>query len=384
MHRTTSLSALLLLTATAPALTQQVPVLQLSKPEVEFSDPFDQVTAVRELKDGRVIVADLYGRTVSLVDFTSGQATAIGREGQGPKEFGFPTALVPLPHDTTWLVDPAQSRFLVILPNGTPSGTVAFPDEFAGMARVKGADARGRIYAQSTGFTFGPGSDPRALPDSAPVVVWDRAAKSVTPVGKVKIPAVAVSTAGSAGSRSVMMRQQPFPVADDWAVTRAGRIAFVRSGTYHVEWSAPAPRVGPAVTFRPVPVTDADKKELEDRMKDRRGALRITRTDGNSSGQGSSGPPPSAPAEPQVDWPEQKPPFAPNSAITSPEGELWVERSQPAGAPELVDVFGPDGKLNRQVQLPEHTRLVAVGARGIYAARTDDDGLWYLQRYRKP
>ena len=384
MHRTGSLCSLLLLTATIPAAAQQVPIQQLTTPDVEFDEPFDQVTAVRELRDGRLIVADLFARTVSLVDLASGTATAIGREDQGPREFGFPVALVALPHDTTWLVDPAQSRFLVILPDGTPSGTVAFPDEFGGMARVRGADARGRIYAQGTGFTFGPGSDPRALPDSAPVVVWDRAAKSVTPVGKVKIPAVAVSTSGSGGRRSVMMRQQPFPLADDWAVTSAGRVGYVRSGNYHVEWSAPAPRVGPPVAFKPVPVTNADKKELEERMKDRRGGLRITRTDGNSSSQASSAPPPSQPAEPQVDWPEQKPPFVPTSAITSPEGEIWVERSQAAGAPELVDVFGPAGNLLRQVKLPPQTRLVAVGAKGIYAARTDADGLWYLQRYKKP
>lgn len=382
--RSIAAACLPVLLAASPASAQQVPVVQLARPEIEFAEPFDQVTAVRELRDGRLVVADLYARTVSLVNLASGDATAIGREGQGPNEFGFPMALVALPHDTTWLVDPAQSRFLVILPDGTPSGTVAFPDEFGGMARVKGADARGRIYAQGTGFTLGPGSDPRALPDSAPVVVWDRTAKSVTPVGKVKTPAVAVSTSGSAGRRSVMMRQQPFPVADDWAVTSAGRVGYVRSGNYYVEWSAPAPRVGPAVAFKPVPVTDADKKELEDRMKERRGAFRVTRTDGNSSGQISSAPPTSAPAEPQVDWPEQKPPFVPSSAMASPEGELWVERSQPASAPELVDVFDPAGKLSRQVRLPAHTRLVAVGVRGIYTARTDDDGLWYLQRYRKP
>jgi hypothetical protein len=74
----------------------------------------------------------------------------------------------------------------------------------------------------------------------------------------------------------------------------------------------------------------------------------------------------------------------PTTAITSPEGEIWVERSQPAGAPELIDVFGPTGALVRQVRMPSKTRLVAVGAQGIYAARTDADGLWYLQRYSKP
>ncbi len=380
--RSIAAACLPVLLAASLASAQQVPVVQLARPEAEYPEPFDQVTAVRELSDGRVIVADLYARTVSLVDLRAGTATAIGREGQGPNEFSFPMALVPLPADTTWLVDPAQSRFLVIHPDGTPGGTVAFPDELAGMARFRGADAMGRIYAQSSPFGASTGiPDARALPDSAPVVRWDRARKSVTEIGKVKIPAVAISTAGSAGSRSVMMRQQPFPVADDWAVTSAGRVGFVRSGSYHVEWGAPAPRVGPAVSFRPVPVTDADKQELEARQQDRRGALMITR---GGPARSSGGTPPPQPAAPAVDWPEAKPPFVQGSVITSPEGELWVERSQPAGAPELVDVFDPAGKLTRQVRLPAHTRLVAAGVRGIYTARTDDDGLWYLQRYRKP
>jgi hypothetical protein len=385
MRRTGSLCSLLLLAAVVPAASQQVPVQQLSTPEVEFPEPFDHVTAIRELRDGRLIVADVFARTVSLVDLASGQATAIGREGQGPNEFSFPFALVPLPNDTTWLVDPAQSRFLVILPDGTPAGTVPYPDEFRGMMRVKGTDARGRIYAQGSGINLGVGADPRSLPDSAPVLVWDRAARTVTPVGKVKTPALAISTAGTSSNRSVTMRQQPFPMADDWAVTSIGRVGYVRSGSYHVEWGAPAPRAGPPVAFKPVPVTAADKKEVEDRMNDRRGALRISRAigDGGGSAHPSSAPPPN-PGEPQVDWPEQKPPFVPTSAMASPEGEIWVERSQPAGAPELLDVFGPAGNLLRQVKLPPRTRLVAVGSKGIYAARTDEDGLWYLQRFRKP
>ena len=316
MRRTGSLCSLLLLAAVTPAVSQQVPVQQLSTPEVEFPDPFDHVTAVRELHDGRLIVADVFARTVSLVDLTSGQASAIGREGQGPNEFGFPFGLVPLPNDTTWLVDPAQSRFLVILPDGTPAGTVPFPDGFGGLVRVKGADAHGRLYAQGSGINIGSGGDPRSLPDSAPVLVWDRAAKSVTPVGKVKTPALAISTSGNANNRSVMMRQQPFPMADDWAVTNVGRVGYVRSGTYHVEWGEPAPRVGPPVVYKPVPVTAADKKEVEDRMNDRRGALRISRAigDGGGSARPSSAPPPD-PGEPQVDWPEQKPPFVPTLMI---------------------------------------------------------------------
>jgi hypothetical protein len=133
------------------------------------------------------------------------------------------------------------------------------------------------------------------------------------------------------------------------------------------------------VAFTPVPVTAADKKELADRQKDQRGALMIAR--GGPPRSGAASPPP--PAPPPLDWPAAKPPFVAGSAIASPEGEVWVERSQPAGAPELIDVFDPAGKLVRQVRMPPATRLVAVGVKGIYAARTDDEGLWYLQRYPK-
>lgn len=380
MRRTGLLTTQLLLAATVPAIAQQVPQVRLDTPEAEFPEPFDQVTSIRELGDGRLIVADLFARAVSLVDLQSGSATAIGREGQGPKEFGFPMTLLAMPGDTTWLADPAQGRFLVILPDGTPAGTVPFPDASGAFLRVKVADATGRIYAQGSGFTLGPGSDPRTLPDSAPVMRWDRRSKAMTPIGKVKVPSVAVSTSGSGSSRSITMRQQPFPVADDWAVTGAGRVGFVRSGTYHVEWSAPAPVVGPAVGYRAEPVTGADKEALTARESDRRGAFRITRGGGSRSG----GAPLPEPTAPEVEWPETKPPFVSGTAIASPEGEIWVERSGPAGAPQLIDVFGPAGTLVRQVRMPPQTRLVTVGKRGIYAARTDTDGLWYLQRYSKP
>jgi len=96
--------------------------------------------AVRELRDGRVIVSDLLAKGVSLVDFRTGSATAIGREGQGPGEFAFPTGLVPLPGDTTLLVDPGQRRFLKIAPDGKPVGTVPFPEGLNGIVTVRGAE----------------------------------------------------------------------------------------------------------------------------------------------------------------------------------------------------------------------------------------------------
>ena len=80
-------SRLMLLAAALSAVpivssAQSVPRTALGRAEEQLPDPFDNVTAVRELSDGRVIVADRFAKTVTLADFRSGAATAIGREGQ--------------------------------------------------------------------------------------------------------------------------------------------------------------------------------------------------------------------------------------------------------------------------------------------------------------
>jgi hypothetical protein len=69
----------------------------------------------------------------------------------------------------------------------------------------------------------------------------------------------------------------------------------------------------------------------------------------------------------------------------APNGELWVQRSQPAEAAPLYDVFDGQGRLVRQVRLQKDTRLVGFGATSVYVARTDTgDDLQYLQRFRRP
>jgi len=57
------LTAGLLVTA-VPAFAQNVPTRTLSKADAEYPEPFTQVTGVRELKDGRVIVIDPRDKTV--------------------------------------------------------------------------------------------------------------------------------------------------------------------------------------------------------------------------------------------------------------------------------------------------------------------------------
>jgi hypothetical protein len=360
---------------------QSVPRAVLGRAEAQLPDPFDNVTAVRELSDGRVIVADRFARTVTLGDFRSGSATAIGREGQGPGEYAFPAGLVALPADTTFLVDPGQRRFLVIGPDATPKALVSFPGNMMGLLRVKGSDRQGRIYFQGSDLG-GPMQAGAPLPDSAPVLRWDRGRDRIDTLGRIKVPAIQRATSGSANARSVVMRTQPFSGQDDWAVAPDGRVGIVRVGDYHVEWWQPAGTKvrGPAVAYQKVAVSEKDKELFRQASSNPRGQFQV-QIGGAPGGRGSAPPPPSL-SEP--DWPAVKPPFRYGISQVAPDGSLWVERYGAADAPLVYDVFDASGRLTRQVLMPKSARLVGFGAKGMYVATKTDDDLETLARYPRP
>ncbi|HEU4830085.1 MAG TPA: hypothetical protein VFT04_12905 [Gemmatimonadales bacterium] len=376
--------ALLASVAVASQLeAQAVPVVSLTKPDAELAEPFDQVSGVRELSDGRVVVADLFAKQVSLADFRSGALTKIGREGQGPGEYAFPINVLALPGDTTLIVDPAQRRFVKVAPDGKPVALVSFPEGAGGMGNMRGTDAQGRIYLQASPFGPRLAGEARALremPDSAPIHRWNPATGRIDTIAKVKLPETASATSGSAGARSVVMRQQPFSARDEWAVAPDGRVGIARVSDYHVEWHGSAKAAGPRVAAPKVPVTQADKDLIARQQNETRGRL-MMREGGPPRSGGSTPPPP--PKLPDADFPEFKPPFI-GSALASPDGRLWVPRAQPANAPPVYDVFDARGRLVQQVKLAKGTRLVGFGATTLYTARTDEDDLQYLQRHRRP
>jgi hypothetical protein len=107
---------------------------------------------------------------------------------------------------------------------------------------------------------------------------------------------------------------------------------------------------------------------------------------GGTQRSATMGPPPNAPPlEPLTDWPEVKPPFRPGQAsvLARPNGELWVRRTEAAGAKgALYDVLNAQGAATHQVRLPEGWTLVGFGNGTIYTTKLDEDDLVYLQRHR--
>lgn len=374
----------LLLAAAIPTVLSaqgKVAERRLEKPDVEFQESFDQIGALRELPSGKVLVVDLGPKSLLMADFKTGRRTAIGRNGQGPGEYQFPGELVPYLGDSTLLVDRVSRRFLTVGPDGTLGKTVPFPDGIQGLAQPRGADRKGRIYFQASPFGgLGADGGPPTIPDSAAVVRWDRAGNRIDTLTRVKIPATRVQRSGTQNARVVMMRPQPYAAQDDWAVSPHGRVGVARVGDYHVEWLGEAAARGIPVTYQRVKVGEEDRGQFMAAMKNTRNRVTIT---SGGPGRGAAPQLPEANAD-DFEWPEYKPPFRGRSALMSPEGQLWLERYTPSrDSTAVYDVFDANGNLASRVAFPRGRQVVGIGQGTVYAVRTDEDGLQWLERYRR-
>ncbi len=380
-------AAIALLVGFAPLrLDAQVPVRELSRPDAEFPEAFALVQGVRELADGRVMVADPLGQVLLVADLATGTADTLGGVGQGPAEYRQPDGLFPLPGDSTLLVDLGNARLTVIAPDGTFGETMPIAQGELGhggglsLVLPRAVDAQGRLYFQPMG---GLG---RGFPDSAAVVRLDRREPAMDTLTKVKLPAMKRSASGGAGQQQISLSPVPLSPEDAWAVAGDGRIAAARSADYHLEWIHPDGRVvrGTPVDYTPVRIGRADKEEWVEGLGnglsigvmiengDRRVSL--------SRGAGGGG---SIDVD-RFEWPEHKPAFANRGVWVTPEGAAWVQRHVPAGERPLFDIFDGAAQLKARITLPEGRELVGFGPGVLYAVRSDDYGLQWLERYRRP
>lgn len=404
---------LALLAALPLAAAAQSAPRTLPAPNATFEQPFSQVAGLRELANGKVIVADGRDKIVSLVDLAANSATKIGREGSGPAEFGLPARLFTAPRDTTLLWDPLNSRYLVIGPDGKPATTFMIetappapvrppgggaalaggpPGGFrtGGMSTARTADARGRLYAESSPISINAEGQPVSA-DSVAITRYDRVTKRLDSLAWVRTPKNNSQVSGSQGNMNIRIGgANPLAPRDEWTVFPDGRVAIVRASDYHVDWvlANGQRKSSPAIRFAPIRMGDADKREEEAlRVKARANQMMITMSNGPEGvrrsaqmGPGANAPP----LEPLTDWPAIKPPFRPGagSVWARPNGDLWVRRTEAAGAKgTLWDIIDAEGKVSYQVRLAEGMNLVGFGNGTIYTTKADEDDLLYLQRH---
>ena len=386
-----------LIAIAVPAFAQNVPTRTLSKADAEYGEPFTQIAGLRELKDGRVIVIDPRDKTVQAVDLKAGTAVKLGREGSGPGEYGMPFRLLPLPNDTSAVVDMLNNRMLLITPDAKVGGFVDLnvpapagrgDGRGPGMMMIGGqmptsSDGKGRMYMQ--GMPFRMTENGPVTADSVPMVRWDRASGKRDTLAWQRVPqgSSQISSRGGRGNMSVRIGGgPPFSGTDVMAVALDGRVAVAHHDPYRVDFVNEAGQRtrGQPIKYDKIKVSEGHKAEWRERQ---RSATMMMVSNDNGRRSASVG------ANPNVQDPENwggeyMPPFlqTQNAVQFSNDGFLWVQRTGPAGQPPTYDVIDRAGNLVQKVVLPKKARLLGFGNGAVYIARVDEDDLQYLQKHR--
>ncbi len=347
------------------------------RPDATIREPFTMIAGVRELPGHRALVTDQMDRGIVLVDFSAGTREPVGRQGEGPGEYRFPTAPLPGVADTTWVVDASLRRILSVSADGriAPSA-LAMPTGGVpgGLARARGTDRFGRFYFEGSGFDQERG----AFIDSVAIVRWnpsDGRTEVITRVSNGGRVRLTLPSGVSSLARSIT----PFPHLDAWTVLPDGRVVIVHHDPFRIDVidAAGNPRRGAVHAFTPIAVSAADRAAYRRRVEGARvGALR--------SG-GGSGPQSRAPELPDEAFPSTMPPFIAATVLASPEGEIWVGRSHAAAERTWrYDIFDATGRVLGTATLRNGAVVAGFGAGTVYVARTDPaDDLVYLERYRR-
>jgi len=364
--------------------------IRLVEPEATFPEDFGSIQTVRELPDGRILVADPLGKALYLVDMAAGTRTVVGREGQGPEEYLQPDAVWPLPGDSTLLVDLGNGRLVALGPDLSfgPTRPIMVGEFRPGspmvLALPQGVDGQGRIYARAMGGMGG-----GAYPETADVLRIDRGSGSSEPAANFKLGAVSQQTSGGANDQRVSIAPIPLSPEDAWGVAPDGSILLIRSVDYHMERVATDGTVtqGPPIPFETVRIRTAEKEEHLAESGRSGGGLRVgvEVNNGQMAMSFARGGAEGSPREiDQYTWPEEKPPFYSGRIPVDPSGKAWVRRHVEAGEESTYDIFDRSGNRVATVLLPHGKRVIGFGEGAFYVVTYDEFDLNYLEKYALP
>ncbi len=347
--------------------------LAVGGPVDSIDGEFDRVSSVRELADGRVIVADMIADRLYLVDWRSGTVSQFGTKGRGPGEYVEIGRIFPVRGDSSVLEDPTIRRWLVMdgARIGAPLNSTA---KYTVDLFLAGVDSLGR-YLEVSPHAFA------KLPSGRMVRIRDFADTLVavlvhrTGASRDTVTTLRGSYRGHAEARKVSggVAMNYFFYArlrteDQALLFPDGWLAVARSDPYAIEWF---PVHGRAAVHRTLPldtvrVDDAQKRHAMDRTWN---AATRTLFD----------------PEEMPGWPKVLPPFERDALLAFPEGWLGIVRTPDARVRQCyLDVIGRNGALLFRFELPDAERVVGVSARYVYSVRLDADDVEHLVRRRRP
>ena len=362
----------------------------LDAPEAVYEEAFSVVSTVRELADGRVLVADALGQVLVHLDLDAGAADTLGSVGEGPDEYRQPDAVWPLPGGRTLLVDLGNGRLTELSPELEFGNTRPYavgdigPGRDLVLAIPQAVDDAGRLYFRSFGRMEG-----GMASDSAYILRLDLGAEVVDSVGRIKLPGTTTRTTGGRNNQNTQVSPIPLSASDAWGVAPDGRVVIARSDDYHVDWIGAGAVVtsGPPVPYEPVGIGRAEKEEWAHTRSETGGGMGIAVTVVNNAMTMTASRGGVSDDDDDLDgyeWPAAKPPFYGRPIPVDPGGRAWVRRHRDAGDAPVYDVFGAAATRDMVVELLPERRVVGFGEGKVYVVRMDEYGLQYLERYALP
>jgi hypothetical protein len=371
------LRAGILAIAAATLGAQGAPAIKLAPAAAKLSTEFSSIVAVRELADGRVLVADVTENKLVVADFASGSVAQIGRSGQGPGEYQNPRSLLRLGGDSTLLIEQRTSRWHLLHGSRIVATVPADnPAYVASSRQALGADARGNVARTSAFADNKSASVPANGPDSLWLLRTNRGSGRVDTVARLKAQKSVISTSTNARGEvtGVSIFMPPFSAAEQIAMFEDGWLAIARMEPYRVDWVAPD---GRSVKGRSLPWTHA---KVTERDVEAYYAVRSRATSAPSTQDAEARRKQIETAMKQV--PELMPPFVPNGLIPAEDGTVLVRHPDTADQPNArYDIVDRAGRLLGMITMAKGETISAVSKKWAYVIRVDDDGLNFLSRH---
>jgi hypothetical protein len=429
LNRTSGIVILIVVLSAGSNAQQLPPVHPLGPVLARSTEQLGTVTTARALPGGRVLINDVFGHRVLLLDSTFTKLTVVAdstsstANAYGPRNGG----LFAYRGDSTMFVDPASLSMLVIDPAGKIVRVISAPRPadvpflVGGPNGTPGFDDRGRIVYRGFAKTGPPQAGGPAdkglmsmpsFPDSAPIVRVDLETRKVDTAAFFRInkPNMQIRQLENGGMSATSI-VNPIPTIDDWALLSDGTVAVVRGKDYHIDWTTPD---GIRSSSAKIPydwqrLNDSGKVALLDSartaIEKARATAQAQMTTSTAAGGGTTPPPagasiggemqmvfrmnvdhgggdgsvrangPAAGASMQMppltmipanELPDYRPAFTSGSARGDLDGNLWVRTTSPVGNNGPVYyVINRKAEVIDRVQLPAGRLVAGFGSHGM-------------------
>jgi hypothetical protein len=308
--------------------------------------------------NGNLLVLDVHGKRLLEYDARGRHARTWGREGDGPGELRFPTAVTVGAADSAWVFD--VGRVSIYPANDQTARTIRLDTRTFGMARVSGSGfLRALAPTPSQGVGAGAGF---FVPTQMQIARFDGPAVADT-VWRGPVPAQVVVEVRSGNNSSSTTATEQYGVTTHWDQLGDGTLVVADSSAYVLRLVTPAGRV--LRTFGTLEAarrtTAADRERAFDRIR----AANARRS-------------PDTQLPPEL-WRKvlEQTPFSPvipriAGVRVDPQDRIWVGVSGELRDLDRIDVYDRNGTLIARIADPPGMPAVLYGT-GLAALLEHDE-----------